>query len=80
MSLELDANNANTSNFVMFPDDKDAACEQTNASGTCTFYRRTGEGANPGWVQTWARIASMTSDTADFSLKYEGENKGKTLG
>ena len=74
MSLELDANNANTSNFVMFPDDKDAACEQTNASGTCTFYRRTGEGANPGWVQTWARIASMTSDTADFSLKYEGEN------
>ncbi|AXV64862.1 TonB-dependent receptor [Pseudoalteromonas lipolytica] len=74
MSLELDANNANTSNFVMFPDDKEAACEQKNASGTCTFYRRTGEGANPGWVQTWARIASMTSDTADFSLKYEGEN------
>lgn len=74
MSLDLSADNANTSLFVMFPDDKDAACEQVNVDGTCTFYRRSGEGANPGWAQTWARAGSMTSDTVDFEFKYAGEN------
>ncbi len=74
MSLELDANNANTSLFLIFPDDKAAACEQTNVDGTCTFYRRSGNGANPGWAQTWARVASMSSDTVDFDFKYAAEN------
>ncbi len=74
MSLELSANNANTSLFAIFPDDKAAACEQTNASGTCTFYRRTADDANPGWAQTWARAGSMTSDTVDFDFKYVGDN------
>ena len=74
MSLELEADNTNTSLFVMFPDDKDAACESTNADGTCTFYRRPGTGENPGWAQTWARAGSMTSDTVDFDFKYAGEN------
>ena len=73
-SLEVEANNANTSLFTMFPDDKDAACEQQNASGTCTFYRRTGTGANPGWAQTWARETGMTSDTYDFDWQYEADN------
>ncbi|MDE3272150.1 TonB-dependent receptor [Pseudoalteromonas sp. G4] len=74
MSLELSANNANTSLFAIFPDDKEAACESVNADGTCTFYRRTGTGANPGWAQTWGRAGSMTSDTVDFDFKYVGEN------
>ncbi|WP_372771471.1 TonB-dependent receptor [Pseudoalteromonas sp.] len=74
MSLELSADNANTSLFVMFPDDKAAACESVNTDGTCTFYRRPGTGANPGWAQTWARAGSMTSDTVDFDFKYVGEN------
>ncbi|MFD2165214.1 TonB-dependent receptor [Thalassotalea euphylliae] len=74
ISLELEADNTNTSLFAMFPDDKDAACEQTNAEGTCTFYRRSGTGANPGWAQTWARAGSMTSDTVDFDFTYEGDN------
>ncbi|MBR9726702.1 TonB-dependent receptor [Shewanella intestini] len=74
MSLDMEANNANTSLFVMFPDDKDAACEQRNASGTCTFYRRDGQGQNPGWAQTWARQASMDSKTVDFDIEYEGDN------
>ncbi|MBU2894276.1 TonB-dependent receptor [Colwellia sp. D2M02] len=73
-SLELQADNLNTSLFAMFPDDKDASCEQTNADGTCTFYRRPGTGANPGWAQTWARSTGMTSDTYDFDWKYEAEN------
>jgi iron complex outermembrane receptor protein len=74
MTLDLEADNANTSLFVMFPDDKDAACEQTNADGTCTFYRRTGTGENPGWAQTWARKTGMTSDTVDFDWKYEADS------
>ncbi|MCW3173440.1 TonB-dependent receptor [Shewanella subflava] len=74
MSLDMKANNANTSLFVMFPDDKDAACEERNSSGTCTFYRRDGKGANPGWAQTWARKASMDSNTYDLNFDYEAEN------
>lgn len=73
MSLDLSADNANTSLFVIFPDDKEAACEQVNVDGTCTFYRRSGNGANPGWAQTWARAGSMTSETVDFDFKYAGE-------
>lgn len=73
-SLDLEADNLNTSLFTMFPDDKDAICEQTNADNTCTFYRRPGTGANPGWAQTWARSTGMTSDTYDFDWKYEAEN------
>ncbi|WP_199774886.1 TonB-dependent receptor [Pseudoalteromonas sp. T1lg48] len=74
MSLELEANNANTSLFAIFPDDKAAACEQTNASGTCTYYRRSADDSNPGWAQTWARAGSMTSDTVDFDFKYVADN------
>ncbi len=74
MSLDLSADNANTSLFTIFPDDKSVACEQVNVDGTCTFYRRSGDGANPGWAQTWARAGSMTSDTVDLDFKYIGEN------
>lgn len=74
MSLDLEANNANTSLFTMFPDDKDAACQSTNAAGACTFYNRPGTGANPGWAQTWARKTGMTSNTVDFDWNYEAEN------
>ncbi len=73
MSLDMKANNANTSLFVMFPDDKDEACEQRNSLGTCTFYRRDGNGENPGWAQTWARQASMDSNTYDFNFDYEND-------
>ncbi len=71
VSLELEANNANTSLFVMFPDDKNAACTKRNASGTCVYYTRDGSDENPGWAQTWARVASMSSDTVDLSFKYD---------
>ncbi|MGL6121741.1 MAG: TonB-dependent receptor [Shewanella sp.] len=73
MSLDMKADNANTSLFVMFPDDKNAACEQRNSSGTCVFYRRDGKDANPGWAQTWARQASMNSNTYDLNFDYEAE-------
>jgi iron complex outermembrane receptor protein len=89
-SLDLEANNANTSLFVMFPglnegdegfvegfNYKADACDQTNVDGTCTFYTRGNKAyadSNPGWAQTWARKTGMTSDTVDFDWKYEADN------
>jgi iron complex outermembrane receptor protein len=73
-TLELEADNTNTSLFVMFPEDKDAICEQKNVDGTCTFYRHTGVGGNSGYAQTWARSTGMESNTYDFDWKYEADN------
>lgn len=74
MHLDMQANNANTSLFLMFPDDKEAACEQRNQAGTCIFYRRDANDANPGWAQTWVREASMDSKTFDLDFTYEADN------
>ncbi|MGS0681789.1 TonB-dependent receptor [Shewanella sp. 125m-7] len=74
ISLDMQANNANTSLFLMFPDDKEAACEQRNAAGTCIFYRRDANDANPAWAQTWVREASMDSKTYDLDFTYEADN------
>ncbi|MGS0696024.1 TonB-dependent receptor [Shewanella sp. 0m-4] len=74
MSLDMQANNANTSLFLMFPDDKEAACEQRNEAGTCILYRRNADDANPAWAQTWVRESSMDSNTYDFDFKYETDD------
>nr|WP_256261108.1 TonB-dependent receptor [Shewanella sp. NIFS-20-20] len=71
MQLDMAANNANTSLFLMFPDDKEAACEQWNAAGTCIFYRRDADDAFPGWGQTWVREASMDSTSYDADFSYD---------
>jgi len=68
-SLELDANNAN-SQIIIFPGD--GSCEQTNASGNCVF--RTIDGNGTAFFQTWARKASMKSDTVDFDWQYDAES------
>ncbi|KAF7766063.1 iron complex outermembrane recepter protein [Pseudoalteromonas undina] len=68
-SLELDANNAN-SQIIIFPGD--GSCEQTNASGNCVS--RTIDGNGTAFFQTWARKASMKSDTVDFDWQYDAES------
>ncbi len=68
-SLELDANNAN-SQIIIFPGD--GSCEQTNASGNCVS--RTIDGNGTAFFQTWARKASMKSDTIDFDWQYDAES------
>ncbi|MFC3034096.1 TonB-dependent receptor [Pseudoalteromonas fenneropenaei] len=73
MSLDLEADNVNTSIFMMFPDDKTAACEALNLQGTCVLYRRGASDELSAWAQTWARVASMSSDTVDFTFKYQAE-------
>ncbi|CAM4015392.1 TonB-dependent receptor [Shewanella aquimarina] len=72
-SLDLKANNANTSIFLFPTQQGVSTCNQTNAAGVCTDITHTGEGGF-AWAQTWAREAEMSSDTYDFDFKYEAEN------
>lgn len=72
-SLDLKANNANTSIFLFPTQQGVSTCEQTNAAGVCTDITHTGEGGF-AWAQTWAREAEMSSDTYDFDFKYEADN------
>ncbi|KZN48470.1 TonB-dependent receptor [Pseudoalteromonas luteoviolacea] len=74
MSLELEADNANTSIYTIFGDKKDESCTQTNANGTCIVWERPGTGDFGGWIQTWARAASMQSDTYDVDFEYETDD------
>ena len=67
-SLEMGANNAN-SQIIVFPGE--GSCEQTNASGNCVS--RTIDGNGTAFFQTWARKASMKSDSIDLDWKYDSE-------
>ncbi|QYK13997.1 TonB-dependent receptor [Shewanella rhizosphaerae] len=71
-SLDLKANNANTSIFLFPTQQGVSTCNKTNAAGVCTDITHTGEGGF-AWAQTWAREAEMSSDTYDLDFKYEGE-------
>jgi len=68
-SLELDANNAN-SQIIIFPGE--GSCEQVNASGNCAS--RNIDGTGTAFFQTWARKASMKSDTVDLDWQYDAES------
>lgn len=69
MLLDLEANNYNTSLFI-FPEN--GTCTSTNASGTCTSYTQSATDAGFGWAQTWAREASMESETIDLDFEFAG--------
>ncbi len=79
MSLDLSANNAN-SQLIMFPGAD--SCTQTNpANGNCVVRTKTNndlgygpEGFQSGYFQTWAREASMDSNTIDFDWTYEADS------
>ncbi|MCP4988701.1 MAG: TonB-dependent receptor [Colwellia sp.] len=67
MSLDLSANNANNQ-VIIFPGDD--TCTQTNPANDNCVVRTINDGAT-GYFQTWAREASMDSNTIDFDWKYE---------
>jgi iron complex outermembrane receptor protein len=71
LSLDLKANNTNTSTYLFTGADKTAGnytCEETNAAGVCV---KSTVGAGAGlFNQTWGRVASMSSDTVDFEAEY----------
>lgn len=78
MSLDLSANNAN-GQLIMFPGE--GSCVQTDPeNGNCVVREKTNnnlgygpEGFQSGYFQTWAREASMDSNTIDFDWKYEAD-------
>ena len=87
MSLDLEANNTNTSLYLFsLYDNGGLTCHTTNAAGLCTS--STTENSQygdlaPGWEsgalgnetfnQTWGRQSAMSSDTFDFGTEYEGD-------
>ncbi len=73
MSLDLKADNANTSIFLFPTQQGESTCNLTNAAGVCTDITHSGVGGF-AWAQTWARKAEMSSDTVDFDFNYEGDN------
>ncbi|QSX41657.1 TonB-dependent receptor [Shewanella cyperi] len=73
MNLALDANNANTSIFLFPTQQGTNTCTSVNAAGVCTKINHTDEGGF-AWAQTWARKASMTSDTLDLNFAYDADN------
>ncbi|HCS63273.1 MAG TPA: TonB-dependent receptor [Cellvibrio sp.] len=89
LSLDLKANNTNTSTYLFTGLDKSAAnytCSETNAAGVCvksTTKNPVRGDLTAGWAsgalgtetfnQTWGRIASMKSETVDFDAEYAGD-------
>jgi iron complex outermembrane receptor protein len=89
LSLDLKANNTNTSTYIFTGMDKSTSnyvCEQTNAAGVCvknTIKEPIRGDLTAGWAsgapgtevfnQTWGRVASMKSETLDFDVEYAGD-------
>lgn len=87
MSLDMEANNTNTSLYLFsLYDNGGLTCHTENAAGLCTSSTTENSQAGdlaPGWAsgalgnetfnQTWGRLSSMSSDTFDFGTEYEGE-------
>lgn len=89
LSLDLKANNTNTSTYLFSGLDKSATnytCSETNAAGVCvksTTKNPVRGNLTPGWAsgalgtetfnQTWGRVASMNSETIDFDAEYAGD-------
>ena len=81
MSLDLSANNANNQ-IIMFPGED--SCVQTNpGNGNCVLRDATNPGVSyaagypefgAAYFQTWAREASMDSNTVDFDWSYEADS------
>jgi iron complex outermembrane receptor protein len=72
LHLNLDANNSNTSHYIFTGNSGN--CLQTNASGLCVLHTR--DVVNPAtdnvFLQTWARAASMSSNSLVLDGSYRG--------
>lgn len=72
-TLDLKADNANTSIFLFPTQQGESTCNQTNAAGVCTDITHSGVDAF-AWAQTWARKAEMSSETYDLDFNFEADN------
>ncbi|MDR7091627.1 TonB-dependent receptor [Cellvibrio fibrivorans] len=90
LSLDLKANNTNTSTYIFSGLDQSAAnytCSEKNAAGVCTVSttkKPVRGNLTAGWAsgalgtetfnQTWGRVASMDSETFDLNAEYAADS------
>lgn len=77
LSMTLDADNSNTSHYIFHEDNCTLRNEVTsnyNPDGVCIASDTSADNATDAFVQTWARAASMSSDSITLDLKYTGDN------
>ncbi|MCP4325693.1 MAG: TonB-dependent receptor [Alteromonadales bacterium] len=80
MSLDLSANNANNQ-IIMFPGENSCVktnpgndnCVKRNATNPGVSYAKDYPEFGAAYFQTWAREASMDSNTVDFDWTYEAD-------
>lgn len=80
LSLDMSADNSNNSLFI-FRSANAANCDQANGSGLCVLETTdaANPNANPAWAQTFARKASMSSETFNVNAKFDGDDYQVTL-
>jgi len=77
LTMELVGNNSNTSHYIFH----DANCTARNTdvssgfnpNGVCLSSNTTAANATDAFIQTWARVGTMTSDSLAFNASYTGE-------
>ena len=75
LTMELIGDNSNTSHYIFH----DANCTDRNGNvtsdfnpaGVCLVSNTTAANATDAFIQTWARVGKMTSDTYAFNAIYE---------
>lgn len=73
LSMELVGDNSNTSHYIFSGNAPASTCSLKNANGICLVSDIPAANATNAFVQTWARVGEMTSDTYELNGIYTGE-------
>lgn len=73
LSMELVGDNSNTSHYIFTGNAPASTCSLSNANGICLVSNIPAANATDAFVQTWARVGKMTSDTYELNGSYTGE-------
>lgn len=73
LTMELIGDNSNTSYYIFSGNAPADTCSLMNANGICLISDIGAADATDAFVQTWARVGKMTSDTYAFNGTYTGE-------
>ncbi|MFY7914979.1 MAG: TonB-dependent receptor [Rubrivivax sp.] len=72
LKLDLAADNGNTNHYI-FQNGAADICTKKNVDGTCIASTATKDKTNPAFVETWARSASMASESLNLNGSFKGE-------
>jgi iron complex outermembrane recepter protein len=77
LSMELVGNNSNTSHYIFHAPNctkrNTAVSSGFNPDGVCLASNTSAANATDAFIQTWARVGTMTSDSLAFNASYTGE-------